>query len=306
MLTQKILIYLAISLSVRSSRMKRIPAIVLTYDANHLYTSHMVRLYGRLWPDHPFEFLVPYQSQKARMGLMEVSPSVQARSAPPSIRQTVLSLLEGYQDDQWIYWCIDDKYPVWLDVSYLRSLSATILASPLRGVDGICFCRARKLLSGKALMADRFGLRKVQFSPSLGLLFRRSDYSQIWLHQFLRVGVLRHLFTSFPEVISGAKQLDELKRSVDLPGAHRIYVTYSNHARFGESTSRGRVTVNCLRSMESEGLLLPSSDVSACQEMFIGSDGARPIGCALRDIASVVFFLFRYPWARLQRFWSPR
>ena len=57
--------------------MKRIPAIVLTYDANHLYTNHMVRLYNRLWPDNPFRFLVPYQSQEARLGLMEVSPSVQ-------------------------------------------------------------------------------------------------------------------------------------------------------------------------------------------------------------------------------------
>ena len=283
--------------------MKRIPAIVLTYDANHLYTNHMVRLYNRLWPDNPFEFLVPYQSQEARLGLMEVSPSVQVRSTPPSIRQTVLSLLEGYQDDQWIYWCIDDKYPVWLDVSYLCSLSSSLLTSPLRGVDGICFCRARKLRSGEALMADRFGLRKMSFSPSIGLLFRRSDYSQIWLHQFLRVGVLRHLFKSFPEVISGAKELDKLKKSVHLPGAHRIYVTYSNHAQFGESTSRGRVTVNCLRSMESEKLLLPSSSVSPCQEIFIGSDDGRPIDCILRDIASVVFFLFRYLWTRLQRFW---
>lgn len=30
-------------------------------------------------------------------------------------RAAVLGLLEGLADDAWVYWCIDDKYPMWLD-----------------------------------------------------------------------------------------------------------------------------------------------------------------------------------------------
>ena len=36
-------------------------AVVLTYDANHFLTDHMIDCYQSLWPSNPFQFLVPYQ-----------------------------------------------------------------------------------------------------------------------------------------------------------------------------------------------------------------------------------------------------
>jgi hypothetical protein len=249
--------------------MSKIPAIVLSYDANLSYVLHLVMAYQRLWRDHPFHFIVPCQDPSAGSALAARFDCSIIQS-PPSIRDTVLTLLAPFSDEQWVYWCIDDKYPVHLDVVTISNIADLISSDRLVGVDGICFCRTRKLRNGKALMRNKLGLWHASTKTLVGTLFRRRNYSQIWLHQFLRVGVLRHLFKCFPQCLSAAKELDALKDAVPLPDAHRIFVTRGHHASFGESTSRGVITKNCALSMVREGLLSPRSGMGGDQEIFIG------------------------------------
>jgi hypothetical protein len=90
------------------------------------------------------------------------------------------------------------------------------------------------------------------------VFLERNNYSQIWIHQYLKVKVLRHLFDSFPEVIPTAKEMDQLKSQLENPTSHRIYVTQDNLGAFGESTTRGVVTLNCWNSLHAHNLTPPA------------------------------------------------
>ena len=87
----------------------KIKSIVLTCDRYRAITEHMIFQYDRLWPDHPFVFHVPYQE----LGGVDTE-RVKYLTAPSDIKGTVLHLLTEIDDEEWIYWCVDDKYPIQL------------------------------------------------------------------------------------------------------------------------------------------------------------------------------------------------
>ncbi len=200
----------------------------------------MVNAYGRLWPDHPFEFLVAAQD------VPEGAPDrVTYRKCPLPIKATVLTLMADLADEEWVYWCIDDKYPIKLDLPAMRAAAAW------KDVDGVLPCRCRDLLRWRFLTGARS-------RDSAGNVYlERSGYQQIWLHQFLRVKVLRGLFGQFPDEIPHAKMMDAFKDAARKPAEHRLFVARENRAVFGESTSRGLLTGDCAESIQVNGLELP-------------------------------------------------
>ncbi len=238
----------------------RLPAIVLTCERYRPFTEHMIKRYEVVWPTHPFTFEVPYQ--RCPLG----GARVVSRPTPEPIRATVLELLDGFDDERWVYWCIDDRYPIELVQPVVARLAEAVLTDGLPGMDGILFCRARKMLRASHLSPER------RDGPGGVSLLRRIDYSQIWLHQFLRVKVLRHLFLEFPESVPEARILDPVKDQLPLPADHRLYVVETNLAVFGESTTRGRVTRNCASSFRTLGLALPPGfEEGETDDVIIGS-----------------------------------
>ena len=232
-------------------------ALVLTCDRYRVITEHMIGQYARWWPGHPFEFWIPYQDERG-----EDSPGQRRYvRAPRAIRATVLTLLDGLDDEEWVYWCIDDKYPVRLDLDAVAPMAAGLGAagaSPAAwtaGMDGLLFCRVRQTLHDPAAALVP-GSSRTDAAGNVWL--ERRSWFQIWLHQFLRVKVLRGLFGRFPEDIASAKVMDELKWDAPKPPEHRLYVTARNHAAFGESTKAGRITRNCHESAVASGLTLPA------------------------------------------------
>lgn len=206
----------------------------------------MIAKYDQLWPKHPFVFRIPFQQ-------LDVSESEHHEGVrtSPDIKGTVLGLLRDIPDDEWIYWCIDDKYPICLNISAIEGIMGWLPSTSPGDIDGILLCRCRTFnrpdFVSAGFIADNQGVRYLE----------RADYEQIWIHQFLRVKVLRFLFESFPDEISSAKLMDEMKRRIVKPDSHRIYVVENNLAVFGESTTRGVLTKNCYRSMRRCGLALP-------------------------------------------------
>jgi len=82
----------------------KIKAIVLTCDRYRVMTQHLIVQYERLWPDHPFVFHIPYQE----LGGVD-SERIKYHTSPADIKGTVLHLLANIDDEEWIYWCVDDK-----------------------------------------------------------------------------------------------------------------------------------------------------------------------------------------------------
>jgi len=98
----------------------------------------------------------------------------------------------------------------------------------------------------------------------------RQDYSQIWLHQFLRAKVLKTMFRQFPRKFSSAKDMDTFIKSLELPDNQKLYVSEANHVVFGESTTRGKITQNCAESIRKKGWRFPDQFQVSEKSIVIG------------------------------------
>lgn len=246
-------------------------AIVLTCQKYMPIAEHMIDRYDALWRDHPFVFRLPEgdasRSMAARHpGRIDVVPTDEGEQRG-RFRAAVLGLLAGLDDDTWVWWCIDDKYITWVDASLASSLRDIVRSIDDPRVSGLCFTRVRQLAACGLATADRIAIRGQTF-------LRRPDYSQIWLHQLLRVKVLRGLFDGFPDRIESAKAMDELHKKASLPDEHRLYVLDHTAITFGESTSRGRLTANCAESLR-RGRGVPSGFEIDPQSLLIGRPPGR-------------------------------
>ena len=221
-------------------------AVVLTYDRTACVARHMIARYESVWPDHPFTFRIPYQDRSAVVD----NPRCEFVPSLPGIKQTVDALITDLPDEEWIYWCLDDKYPIDIDVSRIASLVRELGDGGPAEVSGVLFCRARRML-------DETFLTGHQLMLGGQMLLERCAYQQFWIHQFLRVKVVRHLFSCFPEILKPAAVMDPLKRAVPKPADHRLWVTAANCAVFGESTRAGVLTENCIESMRQHGMPIP-------------------------------------------------
>jgi hypothetical protein len=223
-----------------------IPAIVLTCQRHIPIAEHMIDRYHAKWPGHSFRFRLPDCSASRalanRAGQRIELVKTGEGEGRGMFRAAVLGLLGGLDDDEWVYWCIDDKYVEWIDIKTAQAVVDRTIAIGDRKVAGVSFARTRQLSN---LHSDR--------QPTLRLgdlvLVRRPNYRQIWLHQLLRAKVLRTLFSGFPMQIDAAKDMHVFARAAQLPDDHRLYVTSRNAVVFGESTTSGRLTANCARSM---------------------------------------------------------
>jgi len=242
--------------------MKPIKAIVMTFDKYRTLTDHMIFKYTQLWPDHPFQFRVPFQNLPAT----QTGQHVDYRQTPAAIKATVLGLLEDLHDEELVYWCIDDKYPVKLNIEKIAQSYQWLSSEQANAVSGVLFCRSRRMWDRRCLTAEAV-------SDSWGNVYlEKTGYEQIWIHQFVRVKVIRHLFNTFPDQIPYPRYMDELRDKVTKPIDHRLFVSQQNLAVFGESTDKGVLTRNCHQSIKDNGLTLPDwGSRLTTRDHFVGS-----------------------------------
>lgn len=228
------------------TKLVRIPAIVLTCQKYAPLSAHMIEGYETIWPNHPFTFRVPDGSNMrehlGRFGDRIDYVSTREGEERGRFRQTIFDLLSGIDDDEWVYWCMDDKYPISLNVQAHETIIQQL--SSLQDVDALQLCRvpfrhdSPLLNKGIQLRVDRYAFHQ------------RRTYHRIWIHQFLRARVLRTLFGNFPEVLAEAREMDDIMEHLLPPSTQRLFVSTASHAVFGESTTRGMLTTNCALSLQ--------------------------------------------------------
>ena len=247
-------------------------AIVLTYDRNHPMTDHMIRQYDRVWPDHPFVFRVPFQRYPAQLKDYH-SNKIELIETPADIKQSLLTLISDLPDDEWVYWCIDDKYPVSIKAEVAMGLHQFVSKVSDENIQGAMFCRCRKLLEEENLRNNT----EITMYGDIQLVERKNFY-QFWIHQYMRVGVLRSLFNEFPDQEFRAKEMDTFTGQEpglivkDYDQSQKMYVTSDNFAQFGESTLYGVLTKNCYESMIKIGIEPPESIAIAKRAVVMGGE----------------------------------
>ena len=76
----------------------------MTYDRNQPFADLMIRRYYYMWPNHPFEFIIPFQ----KLNVLRKSKKHCYVKTPSGICDTVLELIKDMADEEWVYWAMDD------------------------------------------------------------------------------------------------------------------------------------------------------------------------------------------------------
>lgn len=84
-------------------------AIVLSYDKQIGFAELVYKLYMEKWIDCPLTFRIPWNKEVPTY--FKNKPNVELVQCDSSMRPTMLALLDGIGDEEWVYWCIDDRYP---------------------------------------------------------------------------------------------------------------------------------------------------------------------------------------------------
>ena len=242
-------------------------AIVLTCDKYIKLAHHMIATYEKIWPSHPFIFRLPYENYPNHLKekYADKVELVKIADTNLSIKSTLLSLLEDLSDEEWIYWCMDDRYLISLNERKANQTLDWMRSIRDPEISGICFARVRNLYKTSNVEKNDFLM-----SPNKQIFLKRKNYNQIWLHQFLRVKVLRRLFSLFPDRNFSPKEMDGFKDKVNLIQEHRLYVIKTNIVIFGESTTRGKITRNCATSLARYNIDFPDNFKVSNKEIVIG------------------------------------
>jgi len=244
-------------------------AIVLTYDKYMVLADHMITQYQNLWPENPFIYKIPYQSDFVKNYFEEkYGNKVEMLKSPSGIVETMEHLLEGFHDDDWVYWCMDDRYPISLNTQAITNLYQTTKQNIGKEISGLMFINSEWGHLPENLYYRKF--KKVNEAKQV--LLRRKGYRMIWLHQFVRVKVLKTMFDNFRVKMAQAKDMDFILYTLKLPDSQRLYTLNRNVAIFGESTSRGKLTINCEASLKKNGFEIPRGFTTGNKKIIQGTN----------------------------------
>ena len=229
-------------------------ALVLTFDKYRPFAEHMIMCYEQLWPNKPFTFRVPYQSDEVKSYFEEkFGEKVEMIKSPSGIVDTMFALSDDLDENEWVYWCMDDRYPISMDISEIEKCRSFLESKRGQEISGLMFCNNSRIWLPKNCYWGPFKIKTEERQT----YYRRKNYTMIWNHQFLRVKVVRDFFALFPRVMKQAKEMDYIKDKAILPSDQWLYVLDHNIAIYGESTNRGVMLKNCAESFREKGLVIP-------------------------------------------------
>ena len=84
-------------------------AIVLTYDKQIGFAELIHKIYMDKWKDCPLTFRIPWNDSKPQY--FDGKKNVELINCGSSIRDTMFALLGDIPCDEFVYWCIDDRFP---------------------------------------------------------------------------------------------------------------------------------------------------------------------------------------------------
>lgn len=164
-------------------------AIVLTYDKNAHFAELVYKMYMKLWPDCPFIFQIPWNKHKR--SYFEHKPNINLIHCPQSIQSTVQSLLKSCDDEEWVYWCIDDHCPIKMDTLRLNNILSHLHL--LKDYDFVRLNYPRdtqKFPNPKPLIP----IKLIKNEPTF--LQCHSYHLGFWNHHFIKVKILKYVFSS--------------------------------------------------------------------------------------------------------------
>ena len=255
-------------------------AVVLTFDKQVGFAELVYKKYMELWPNCPITFRIPYNSKKscASYDYFNSKDNVELIISPPDIRRTMSAMLSDIDGDEWVFWCIDDRYPIRNindDVSIDESLSLIfeeINSGRLNYLNRIKISSKLEDTQNydewkKNFTKDIFKISNIPFfkEPAGVKLFRG-----VYCHTFIKAKVLKYYFLrdSMPEDYS-IREFHRINKNSppdDFPWEDDCssLISKKHMLSFGEPAIFGMLTMNGLIDLQKYGCPIPDYDMVLC------------------------------------------
>lgn len=230
-------------------------ALVLTYDPQIGLAELVVRSYDIWLQERLFEFRVPVNALQPAPDFDSVQTVRFVRCAP-DVRATMEALLADTDDDEWVFWAIDDRFPVWIDRERFVALFHAVQSGAFGAADGVKLLRWREELRDEPpLQLDVGRFQRQQPAAMFGF----------WHHHFLRARVLKRFFLD--PALAPLKRLRQLHQHFQvhrhLDFLDRVFVPVdANLVHLDEPLTGGKLTRNGLAALQRLGCSRPDYPVS--------------------------------------------
>lgn len=223
--------------------------IILTYDQQIGLANLVVKKYSSLIRDSKVEYFIPSNSL---ISFEEHGDNIVIIQTQSDIISTMKSLLQGIDDDEWVYWAIDDRYPISGDFEFISKFIDVFNKDP-------CKDFGRKITAiklthwGETLSTDEFSLFDYDFYRQ-----EPSGMFGFWHHQFIRSGLLKDIFYRLnPSNINNISLLNDYHNEVSSELFIDSYVPSKNIISMGEPLIQGMLTLNGVEELEKFGCTIP-------------------------------------------------
>ncbi len=230
-------------------------SIVLSCDKYHPMTNHMVLTYQKLWPSNKFQFLIPWNETKPEwMEEKYGKNKINLINTPIEFKKTISGLLDGVDDNEWIFWASDDTYLMDIIEEEANKTHSFVEDISDNNIIGVTFGYIR---------AVPHNSDSNQFITYDNLKFIKRTYlTNQWAHQYWRAWVLKYMFDCMDEAPKyKAKAMDGMLSSDNkfwnVLDKGDMYTLNHNVAIWGESTIRGKMAKSCVESFKDYGLEIP-------------------------------------------------
>jgi hypothetical protein len=269
-----------------------VKGIVLSFDPHLEIANLLVETYNRLWPDCRFQFRIPFTDRDPRSICR--AQNVEFISTPPDIRSTVKSLLCDLPEHEFVFWCIDDRYPIEIfEPAVLRAVrdfasdaasdvdSIKLTDLTVEGIEGKLDTRFPRWLTrrwrrqfsprpdtqraenDKTWRQREEGVaREPVFRLAGQGFFRQLGHPKngFYMPQFTTPAFLKRFFLASALPLKyGIREFHHFLLSTNLE--HKSYFPNKFLLSVGESTFRGRLSMVCYKQMLKFGVVPPKIEI---------------------------------------------
>jgi len=269
-----------------------VKGIVLSFDPHLEIANLLVETYNQLWPDCRFQFRIPFTDRDPRAIFR--AQNVEFISTPPDIRSTVKSLLCDLPEHEFVFWCIDDRYPIEIfEPAVLRAVrdfasdaggdvdSIKLTDLTVEGIEGKLHTRfplhltrrwrrqlfrrpdTQRVENDKTWrQSEEGGAREPAFRLADQGFFRQLGHPKngFYMPQFTTPAFLKRFFlTPALPLKYGIREFHRFLLSTNLE--HKSYFPNKFLLSVGESTFRGRLSMVCYEQMLNFGVVPPKIEI---------------------------------------------
>ena len=266
--------------------------IVLSFDPHLEIANLLVETYNQLWPDCRFQFRIPFTDRDPRAIFR--AQNVEFISTPPDIRSTVKSLVCDLPEHEFVFWCIDDRYPIEIfEPAVLRAVrdfasdaggdvdSIKLTDLTVEGIEGKLHTRFPRRLTRRWRpqlfrrpdtqrvendktwrQREEGGAREPSFRLAGQGFFRQLGHPRngFYMPQFTTPAFLKQFFLASALPLKyGIREFHHFLLSTNLE--HKSYFPNTFLLSVGESTFRGRLSMVCYEQMLKFGLVPPKIEI---------------------------------------------